>query len=131
MIVRPSTTHLLHLLHLLHLSVFFLLRALSLFFSLLKPKKLLEMASTSKRSVTAKLVLLGKQSVGKSSIVTRFVKDSFDEYKDSTIGAAFHSTTVELENTLVKFDIWDTAGARVCMCMRRWNRPGVYVCLCR
>ena len=36
-----------------------------------------------------KLVLLGDSSVGKSSIVNRFVKDTFDELRESTIGAAF------------------------------------------
>ncbi|OMJ27699.1 Ras-related protein Rab-5C [Smittium culicis] len=58
-----------------------------------------------------KLVLLGESAVGKSSVVLRFVKDRFDEYKESTIGAAFLTKTVNLENgDSVKFEIWDTAG---------------------
>ncbi|SCV00208.1 LANO_0F05754g1_1 [Lachancea nothofagi CBS 11611] len=60
-----------------------------------------------------KLVLLGDSSVGKSSIVHRFVKDSFDEFRESTIGAAFLSQTVKLEkhqDVTIKFEIWDTAG---------------------
>ncbi|QLQ78503.1 hypothetical protein HG537_0A07500 [Torulaspora globosa] len=67
-----------------------------------------------------KLVLLGDSSVGKSSIVYRFVKDSFDEFRESTIGAAFLSQTIkisgsngssgELGDTVIKFEIWDTAG---------------------
>lgn len=60
-----------------------------------------------------KLVLLGDSSVGKSSIVHRFVKDSFDEFRESTIGAAFLSQTIQLdkyEGTIIKFEIWDTAG---------------------
>ncbi|CEP11291.1 hypothetical protein [Parasitella parasitica] len=48
-----------------------------------------------------KLVLLGESAVGKSSLVMRFVKDHFDEYRESTIGD---------DNTTVKFEIWDTAG---------------------
>jgi GTPase SAR1 family protein len=49
--------------------------------------------------------------VGKSSIVLRFVKDQFDSYRESTIGAAFLTQTISLdENTTVKFEIWDTAG---------------------
>ncbi|KAL6928407.1 hypothetical protein ACO0SA_003146 [Hanseniaspora valbyensis] len=63
-----------------------------------------------------KLVLLGDSSVGKSSIVTRFVKDQFDLNKESTIGAAFLSQTIKLldgdsgEEVAIKFEIWDTAG---------------------
>ncbi|KAK3905065.1 MICOS complex subunit MIC60 [Staphylotrichum tortipilum] len=59
------------------------------------------------------------------SIVLRFVKvstpqrltgsfripDQFDSYRESTIGAAFLTQTISLdENTTVKFEIWDTAG---------------------
>jgi len=58
-----------------------------------------------------KLVLLGESAVGKSSLVLRFVKDQFDDYRESTIGAAFLTQTVTLDdNTVVKFEIWDTAG---------------------
>ncbi|CAO1616030.1 unnamed protein product [Parajaminaea phylloscopi] len=58
-----------------------------------------------------KLVLLGESAVGKSSLVLRFVKDQFDDYRESTIGAAFLTQTVKLdEQTTVKFEIWDTAG---------------------
>jgi len=57
-----------------------------------------------------KLVLLGDTSVGKSSIVIRFVKGQFSEYQESTIGAAFLTQTVPLNDSQVKFEIWDTAG---------------------
>ncbi|XP_061708100.1 ras-related protein Rab-5B-like [Cydia pomonella] len=57
-----------------------------------------------------RLVLLGEIAVGKSSLVLRFVKGHFTEYQASTIGAAFLTQTVSLDNTTVKFEIWDTAG---------------------
>ncbi|KIY46324.1 ras-domain-containing protein [Fistulina hepatica ATCC 64428] len=63
------------------------------------------------RQIPFKLVLLGESAVGKSSLVLRFVKDQFDDYRESTIGAAFLTQTVPLdENTTIKFEIWDTAG---------------------
>ncbi|KAF9584871.1 GTP-binding protein of the rab/ypt [Lunasporangiospora selenospora] len=57
-----------------------------------------------------KLVLLETQlPVG--LLVLRFVKDQFDDYRESTIGAAFLTQTVSLDDeTTVKFEIWDTAG---------------------
>jgi Ras-related protein Rab-5C len=39
------------------------------------------------------------------------IQDQFDDYRESTIGAAFLTQTISLdENTTVKFEIWDTAG---------------------
>ena len=59
-----------------------------------------------------KLVLLGQAAVGKSSLVLRFVKNEFQEYQESTIGAAFCTKTLNLEDSsaVIKFEIWDTAG---------------------
>lgn len=62
------------------------------------------------RTVQYKLVLLGETSVGKSSLVIRFVKGQFHEYQESTIGAAFLTQTVVVGDYTVKFEIWDTAG---------------------
>jgi len=64
-----------------------------------------------KKTCQFKLVLLGESAVGKSSLVLRFVKGQFHEYQESTIGAAFLTQTISIdENTIVKFEIWDTAG---------------------
>jgi Ras-related protein Rab-5C len=39
------------------------------------------------------------------------VQDQFDDFRESTIGAAFLTQTISLDdNTTVKFEIWDTAG---------------------
>lgn len=39
------------------------------------------------------------------------LKDQFDSFRESTIGAAFLTQTISLdETTTVKFEIWDTAG---------------------
>ena len=63
-----------------------------------------------KMIINAKLVFLGDTSVGKSSMVTRFLNKVFYEFQDPTIGAAFSSVTVDLDNKKIKFEIWDTAG---------------------
>ncbi|KAH9498572.1 Ras- protein Rab-5C [Bulinus truncatus] len=58
----------------------------------------------------AKLVLLGDQGVGKSSIALRFVRGQFPEHSEATVGAAFLTQTVQSQGQNLKFDIWDTAG---------------------
>lgn len=67
-------------------------------------------AASATRTCQFKLVLLGESSVGKSSLVLRFVKGQFHEFQESTIGAAFLTQTVQIDDTTVKFEIWDTAG---------------------
>ncbi|XP_077359433.1 ras-related protein Rab-5C-like [Festucalex cinctus] len=67
-------------------------------------------AAAANKSFQFKLVLLGESAVGKSSLVLRFVKGQFHEFQESTIGAAFLTQTVNLEDVTVKFEIWDTAG---------------------
>ncbi|KAG1653419.1 hypothetical protein FOA52_009128 [Chlamydomonas sp. UWO 241] len=57
-----------------------------------------------------KLVFLGDQSVGKTSIITRFMYDKFDNVYQATIGIDFLSKTMYLEDRTVRLQLWDTAG---------------------
>lgn len=57
-----------------------------------------------------KLVFLGDQSVGKTSIITRFMYDKFDTSYQATIGIDFLSKTMYLEDRTVRLQLWDTAG---------------------
>jgi small GTP-binding protein len=69
------------------------------------------MSNTKRRvPISAKMVLLGDSAVGKSSIVLRLTKNSFSEFGESTIGAAYLVTSIETESAVVKFELWDTAG---------------------
>jgi len=67
------------------------------------------MASTSPLA-KYKLVFLGDQSVGKTSIITRFMYDNFDKTYQATIGIDFLSKTIYLEDRTVRLQLWDTAG---------------------
>ena len=57
-----------------------------------------------------KIVFLGDQSVGKTSIIQRFIYDAFDEAYMATIGIDFLSKTLYVEDKIVRLQLWDTAG---------------------
>ncbi|EQC39751.1 Ras-like protein Rab-6A [Saprolegnia diclina VS20] len=57
-----------------------------------------------------KLVFLGDQGVGKTSMITRFMYDTFDNAYQATIGIDFLSKTMYLEDRTVRLQLWDTAG---------------------
>eukprot|EP00058_Branchiostoma_floridae_P007597 XP_002593085.1 hypothetical protein BRAFLDRAFT_210049 [Branchiostoma floridae] len=48
--------------------------------------------------------------VGKTSLITRFMYDSFDNTYQATIGIDFLSKTMYLEDRTVRLQLWDTAG---------------------
>lgn len=75
-----------------------------------------------------KLVFLGDQSVGKTSIITRFMYDTFDSTYQATIGIDFLSKTMYLEDRTVRLQLWDTAGQER---FRSLVRPPALPCLCR
>ena len=64
-------------------------------------------------SLEAKIVVLGSQGVGKTSLVHRFIAPHKPLHEQpSTVGANFHSKRLidPDSNTTVRLQIWDTAG---------------------
>ena len=61
---------------------------------------------------TCKVVLLGESGVGKTSIISRYVNNTFKSQIQSTPGANFVTKSIIFseENRSIKFEIWDTAG---------------------
>ena len=57
-----------------------------------------------------KLIFLGDQSVGKSSILNRFLNDTFTEDYQATIGLDFQSKNIQIENQDIHLLLYDTAG---------------------
>lgn len=63
------------------------------------------------KPLEAKIVLLGDQNVGKSSIAQRFCKNLFTGQYVVTIGGAYLQQKLVLNNgAVIKFHIWDTGG---------------------
>lgn len=62
-------------------------------------------------SLEAKIVVLGSQNVGKTSLVMRYCKGSFNPAQTtSTVGASFMTKRVvdTDTDTVVRLQIWDT-----------------------
>jgi small GTP-binding protein len=57
-----------------------------------------------------KIVFLGEGAVGKTSLVGRFVYNSFEGDYLATIGTDIHLKMVQVDDTMVKLVIWDIAG---------------------
>jgi len=57
-----------------------------------------------------KVVLLGEGRVGKTSIVLRYCKQSFDDKQASTVQASYQTKRLNVDNQKVTLSIWDTAG---------------------
>ena len=60
-----------------------------------------------------KVVLLGESGVGKTSIISRFINDTFEEGLVTTTGASYAGKDMafkDYNNQVVRFEIWDTAG---------------------
>lgn len=65
------------------------------------------------QSLEAKIVVLGAQGVGKTSLLLRYIKNQFvPANTTSTVGASFMTKrVVDIESdTMVRLQIWDTAG---------------------
>ncbi|KFX91240.1 hypothetical protein V490_06009 [Pseudogymnoascus sp. VKM F-3557] len=82
-------------------------------------------------TLEAKIVVLGAQGVGKTSLVHRYIHSTFLPPHPSTIGASFltkriHDTD---SNTLVRLQLWDTAGQERFRSISRLYYRGANACI--
>ena len=57
-----------------------------------------------------KIVVVGSGAVGKTSLILRFTTGAFRETYIQTLGAGFAFKNLDVDNRLVKLQIWDLAG---------------------
>ena len=60
-----------------------------------------------------KIVMIGESGCGKSSILTQYTKNFFDEFRTLTIGVELGTKIIKIKNKKIKLQIWDTAGQEV------------------
>ena len=59
---------------------------------------------------TFKIITVGDIYVGKTSIVNRYISNTFNENYNLTIGVNFACKTININNNNIKIQIWDTSG---------------------
>ena len=57
-----------------------------------------------------KVVLVGDSFVGKTNIMSKYLKNEFHEDSKATVGVEFGSKQFNVEGHSIKVQIWDTAG---------------------
>ena len=67
--------------------------------------------SSEEETPSCKVVLLGETGVGKTCIISRYIRNAFNPETEISTMASFTSKTLTMSNnTKLRFDIWDTAG---------------------
>ncbi|XP_071867593.1 ras-related protein RabJ [Bombus fervidus] len=57
-----------------------------------------------------KIVILGSQGVGKTSMIMRYIGKTYNGQVNPTIGALFYNCKLNIQDTGIMLRIWDTAG---------------------
>jgi small GTP-binding protein len=64
----------------------------------------------SEEKLAFRVVAAGDSSVGKTSIINRFLRDTFETEEPQTIGVLCESFIQECHGTAIEIQLWDTAG---------------------
>ena len=65
---------------------------------------------TSNYNLIFKIVLIGDSNVGKTNILSKYLQNEFNPDSKATVGVEFGSKTININNNVIKAQIWDTAG---------------------
>ena len=57
-----------------------------------------------------KIIIVGESQVGKTNIMSKYLKNNFDENSRPTAGVEFGAKIFKIEGLRIKAQIWDTAG---------------------
>jgi GTPase SAR1 family protein len=59
-------------------------------------------------TLSPEVVLIGDSGVGKTNLLGRFTRNEFNLESKSTIGVEFATRSIQVDNKVIKAQIWDT-----------------------
>ena len=74
---------------------------------------------TNDKSYQFKINLVGDSSVGKTSLLSRFVNDKFEQKYRCTIGVEYKCKNISIDDNSIKLQVFDTCGAEKYRCITR------------
>ena len=60
--------------------------------------------------VLYKIVIIGDAGTGKSCILSRYWKDTFNEESKPTVGCEFNTKIITVDGESIKLQVWDESG---------------------
>ncbi len=63
--------------------------------------------------INCKMVILGESGVGKTCVMNSFLGQKFEEEHLTTVGAEQQNKTLNIDDKIVKINLWDTAGQEI------------------
>ena len=85
--------------------------------------------NTKDYNYTIKAVIVGEYGVGKSSILSRYCDNIYNDNYLCTIGADFYRKIIDLNGYQIKMHLWDTAGQEKYQALTPSYFRGAYVIL--
>ena len=64
----------------------------------------------TRNDLFAKVNIIGDAKVGKSTIISRLIKDKFKEEYSPTVGYEFSTYLIKINNMVLKMQLWDMCG---------------------
>jgi GTPase SAR1 family protein len=78
------------------------------------PTESLRMSNERDYEALQKIIFVGDSGVGKTSLLTRYLENTFKQ-TEFTISVEFNSKLYDSNGTVVKLQLWDIHGGRVCI----------------
>ncbi|KAH3757521.1 Rab GTPase [Pelomyxa schiedti] len=86
-------------------------------------------SSTPTRAVLLKVVLIGPRSVGKTTLMKRYVTNAVNIHEKNTVGVDVLTKKLVVGDRQVSLQIWDTAGQERFQCMTASFWKGADCCV--